>query len=217
MWTVITTDLFNEWLEQQDESTQEKVLAALVVLQQQGPSLGRPLVDTVYDSKFTNMKELHVQHRGKPQRAFFAFDPFRQAIVLCIGNKVGKKRFYKEMLDIAEQHTNFISQPLEINPMAKTLQELLANRSPESQTRIQQQMADELLLEIQLHLIREELEISQKELAATLGIKQPSLSAIENRGNDLKISTMKKYVEAMGGKLRIDVELPTGKYIGFNV
>lgn len=65
--------------------------------------------------------------------------------------------------------------------------------------------------------IREELEISQKELAATLGIKQPSLSAIENRGHDLKISTMKKYVEAMGGKLRIDVELPTGKHIGFNV
>ncbi|MDA4701249.1 type II toxin-antitoxin system RelE/ParE family toxin, partial [Enterobacter hormaechei] len=50
MWTVITTDLFNEWLEQQDEATPEKVLAALVVLQQQGPSLGRPLVDTVYDS-----------------------------------------------------------------------------------------------------------------------------------------------------------------------
>jgi len=66
MWTVITTDLFDEWLEQQDESTQEKVLAALVVLQQQGPGLGRPLVDSVNDSKFTNMKELRVQHRGKP-------------------------------------------------------------------------------------------------------------------------------------------------------
>jgi hypothetical protein len=103
MWTVITTDLFNEWLEQQDESTQEKVLAALVVLQQQGPSLGRPLVDTVYDSKFTNMKELRVQHRGKPLRAFFAFDPLRQAIVLCIGDKGGKKRFYTEMLTIADQ------------------------------------------------------------------------------------------------------------------
>lgn len=103
MWTVITTDLFNEWLEQQDDSTQEKVLAALVVLQQLGPSLGRPLVDTVNDSKFTNMKELRFQHRGKPLRAFFIFDPLRQAIVLCIGNKGGKKRFYKEMLDIAEQ------------------------------------------------------------------------------------------------------------------
>lgn len=70
MWTVITTELFNEWIEQQEESMQEKVLAALVVLEQQGPSLGRPLVDTVYDSKFTNMKELRVQHRGKPLRAF---------------------------------------------------------------------------------------------------------------------------------------------------
>ena len=103
MWTVITTDLFNEWLEQQDESTQEKVLAALVILQQQGPSLGRPLVDTVYNSKFTNMKELRVQHRGKTLRAFFAFVPLRQAIVLCIADKGGKKRFYKEMLDIADE------------------------------------------------------------------------------------------------------------------
>ena len=100
--------------------------------------------------------------------------------------------------------------------MAKTLQELLAGRSPESQDRIQK-MADELRLQTQLHLIREELEISQKELAEILGIKQPSLSAIENRGHDLKISTIKKYVETMGGKLRIDVELPTGKHIEFNV
>lgn len=100
--------------------------------------------------------------------------------------------------------------------MAKNLNELFASRSPASQARIQN-MADELLLETQLYCIREALEISQKELAETLGIKQPSLSAIENRGNDLKISTMKKYVEAMGGKLRIDVELPTGKHIGFNV
>ena len=103
MWTVITTDLFNQWLEHQDESTQEKVLAALVVLQQQGPSLGRPLVDTVYESKFTNMKELRVQHRGRPLRAFFAIDPLRQAIVLCIADKGGKKRFYKDMLDIADE------------------------------------------------------------------------------------------------------------------
>ena len=100
--------------------------------------------------------------------------------------------------------------------MTKTLQEMLAERSLDSQARIKQ-LAEQLLLENQLSRIREELEISQKELAQTMGIKQPSSSAIENRGNDLKISTMKKYVEAMGGKLRIDVELPTGKHIGFNV
>ena len=103
MWQVITTNLFNDWLNQQDEATQEKVLAALVALQKQGPNLGRPLVDTIYDSKFPNMKELRIQHKGKPLRAFFAFDPIRQAVVLCIADKSGKKRFYKEMLLIAEQ------------------------------------------------------------------------------------------------------------------
>ncbi len=102
MWVVITTDLFNEWLALQDEPTQEKILAALIVLQQQGPSLGRPFVDSIYGSKFTNMKELRIQHCGKPLRAFFVFDPLRQAIVLCIADKRGKKRFYKEMLSIAE-------------------------------------------------------------------------------------------------------------------
>ena len=49
------------------------------------------------------MKELRVQHRGRPLRAFFAFDPLRQAIVLCIADKGGKKRFYKDMLDIADE------------------------------------------------------------------------------------------------------------------
>ncbi len=100
--------------------------------------------------------------------------------------------------------------------MVKNLQEILAERSPEQQKRIQQ-IADELQLESQLYLLREALELSQKQLAENLGIKQPSLCAIENRGSNLKISTMKKYVEAMGGKLRIDVELPTGQHIAFNV
>ena len=95
MWTVITTDVFNEWLEQQDESTQEKVLAALVVLQQQGPSLGRPLVDTVYDSKFTNMKELRVQHRGKPLRAFLHSILYDRLLYCVLVIKAVKSVFIK--------------------------------------------------------------------------------------------------------------------------
>ena len=52
MWTVITTELFNDWLYQQDQSTQEKVLAALVALEQQGPSLGRLILANLIDSLF---------------------------------------------------------------------------------------------------------------------------------------------------------------------
>lgn len=100
--------------------------------------------------------------------------------------------------------------------MGRTLNEMLASRSVDSQQRIQE-MASELLLEVRLQALREELEVSQVELASVLGISQPAVVAMEQRGSDIKLSTMKRYVEAMGGKLRVDVELPTGRHIGFNV
>jgi len=103
MWTVLTTDIFDEWFDTQLDDAQERVLAGLVALQRGGPGVGRPLVDTVNASNYKNMKELRVQHRGEPIRAFFAFDPARQAIILCAGNKVGnEKRFYKQMIPIAD-------------------------------------------------------------------------------------------------------------------
>lgn len=98
--------------------------------------------------------------------------------------------------------------------MGKTLTKMLASCSVDSQQRIKD-MADELILEIRLQAVREELEVSQVELASALGITQPAIVAMEQRGSDVKLSTMKRYVETMGGKLR--VELPTGRHIGFNV
>lgn len=99
MWTVITTDFLMNGLMLNLTIRKKKVLAGLVALQTGGPTIGRPLVDTVNASKYNNMKELRVQHRGDPIRAFFAFDPLRQAIVLCAGNKGGnEKRFYKQMI-----------------------------------------------------------------------------------------------------------------------
>ena len=100
--------------------------------------------------------------------------------------------------------------------MGRTLDDLLASRSEESQQRIQE-MATELLLEVRIQALREELEVSQVELAKALGVSQPAVVAMEQRGSDIKLSTTKRYVEAMGGKLRVDVELPTGRHIGFNV
>ncbi|MBG3131110.1 Antitoxin HigA [Proteus vulgaris] len=92
----------------------------------------------------------------------------------------------------------------------KTLQQAIAKRSPESQERIKK-MADELILETGLQILREELNLSQKELAMHLGISQPAITQIEQRGNDLKLATLKRYVEALGGKLSLTIELPTGE------
>lgn len=92
----------------------------------------------------------------------------------------------------------------------RTLDEVIASRSPESQARIKE-MADEMILEVGLQMMREELQLSQKQVAEAMGISQPAVTKLEQRGNDLKLATLKRYVEAMGGKLSLDVELPTGK------
>ncbi|WP_434086452.1 type II toxin-antitoxin system RelE/ParE family toxin [Photorhabdus laumondii] len=103
VWTIILTGRFEDWFDEQDISTQKKILADLSVLEVFGPQLGRPVVDSLYGSKFNNMKELKIQCKGRPIRAFFAFDPLRRAIVLCAGDKTGnEKHFYKEMISVAD-------------------------------------------------------------------------------------------------------------------
>lgn len=104
MWAIETTDVFDKWFDALDDTDRINVLASLLVLRQQGPLLPRPYADTVKGSSFTNMKELRIQSKGMPIRAFFAFDLERKGIVLCAGNKAGnEKRFYKEMIPLADQ------------------------------------------------------------------------------------------------------------------
>ncbi|WP_343552242.1 helix-turn-helix transcriptional regulator [Pantoea sp.] len=89
------------------------------------------------------------------------------------------------------------------------LEELIAQRSPESQQRIKNK-AEQKIIEIRLRQLREEMELSQMQLAEKMGISQPAIAAIEARGDEIKLSSLKKYVEALGGKLSLNVELPTG-------
>mgnify|MGYP001560018355 FL=1 len=103
MWTMITTDRFDHWLCSLSDSDRASVLAMLLVLREKGPGLARPYADTVRGSRYHTMKELRIQRCGDPIRVFYAFDPARNGIVLCAGNKVGnEKRFYVEMLPVAD-------------------------------------------------------------------------------------------------------------------
>ncbi|EJW9696332.1 XRE family transcriptional regulator [Salmonella enterica] len=98
----------------------------------------------------------------------------------------------------------------------RTLDEVIASRSPESQARIKE-MTDEAVLEVGLQMMREELQLSQKHVAEVMGISQPAVTQLEQRGNELKLATLKRYIEAMGGKLSLYVELPTGKRVAFHI
>ncbi|RDF69156.1 XRE family transcriptional regulator [Acinetobacter baumannii] len=78
-------------------------------------------------------------------------------------------------------------------------------------------MANQMLLDIKLSNLLEELKISQAESTKKLGVSQAAISKREKLGKDLKISSLKEYVEAMGGKVRLDVELPNGKHVAISI
>jgi DNA-binding XRE family transcriptional regulator len=98
--------------------------------------------------------------------------------------------------------------------MSKTLEQLIAGQTPEVVAKAQTQ-AQEMLLNIHLAELRERVQKTQNEMAQELGLKQPTVAVMEKQGRDIKLSTLKRYVEATGGKLRIDIELPDGSHYGF--
>ncbi len=97
-----------------------------------------------------------------------------------------------------------------------TLKELMAKQSPESQARIAEKV-EEMRQVVALNMLREELNLSQTQMAAAMGVKQPTVAKMEQADNDPRLSTLKRYVTALGGELSIDVKLPTGKRVAFHI
>ncbi|MCL2594048.1 MAG: type II toxin-antitoxin system RelE/ParE family toxin [Promicromonosporaceae bacterium] len=100
----INSDLIEDWLSSLDPKSFDRVNAALIVLSEIGPGLGRPLVDSVKCSRHRNMKELRPGSAGGSKvRILFAFDPARQAILLVAGDKAGRwQRWYQQMIPLAD-------------------------------------------------------------------------------------------------------------------
>ncbi len=89
-WTIILLEEVTDWFEQLEPTSADQVTAALDLLEERGPQLGRPLVDTLTGSRLAHLKELRPGSGGRSElRILFAFDPERQAILLTAGNKAG--------------------------------------------------------------------------------------------------------------------------------
>jgi len=103
MWEVEYTDEFDHWWQELDEAQQESIASSVELLRELGPHLPRPHADAIHGSRHANMKELRTQHRGRPLRTLFAFDPRRFAILLIGGDKTGDDRFYERMIPTADR------------------------------------------------------------------------------------------------------------------
>lgn len=103
MWSVDLEPIAG-WLASLDDSSREQVVAEIELLEDRGPQLGRPIVDSVTASRHKNMKELRPGSSGRSElRVLFAFDPERSAIMLIAGDNAGDwKRWYKKSIPLAD-------------------------------------------------------------------------------------------------------------------
>ena len=77
--------------------------ARVILLQRFGPALRFPYSSSIASSRHSHMRELRVQHAGRPYRILYAFDPRRTAILLIGGEKTGDDRWYETYVPLADR------------------------------------------------------------------------------------------------------------------
>lgn len=104
-WNVYFHPKFKAEFDKFSEEVQDELFAMLTPLRKHGPTLGRPEVDTLKESKYMNMKELRFRADGGVWRVAFAFNPERNAILLAAGDKSGggEKTFYRRLIKRADK------------------------------------------------------------------------------------------------------------------
>jgi hypothetical protein len=96
-------ETFEAWWNELDEAEQESVAASVELLEQFGTTLRFPYSSGVETSRHSNMRELRIQHQGRPYRVLYAFDPRRVAVLLLGGDKTGHDRWYEEFVPKADR------------------------------------------------------------------------------------------------------------------
>ena len=104
-WKVLLHATFMAELINLSSDVQDGIAVGSRMLQEFGPQLGRPHVDTLEASRHPNMKELRFNADNGVWRVAFAFDQKRRAVLLVAGDKIGRnqKRFYKRLIKQADE------------------------------------------------------------------------------------------------------------------
>ena len=103
LWSVEYTDEFGAWWDGLTAAEQESVAASVGLIERLGPALPFPHSSGIVGSRHGHLRELRVQHRGRPLRVLYAFDPRRAALLLVGGDKSGKGRWYDEFVALADR------------------------------------------------------------------------------------------------------------------
>ena len=103
MVEVLFTDEFEGWWDSLTIEEQESVAHGVNILREKGATLQYPHCSGISSSKHSHMRELRIQHQGRPYRVLYAFDPRRAAVLLIGGDKTGADRWYEIFVPLADR------------------------------------------------------------------------------------------------------------------
>jgi hypothetical protein len=116
VWEITLLEPVETWflkLCEDDPESANRITDALDFLAQEGPNLGRPMVDRIHGSRLHNLKELRPGSSGQTEmRMLFVFDPEREAIILVAGDKSGRwSDWYRDSIPVAElRYADFLAE-----------------------------------------------------------------------------------------------------------
>ena len=116
MWEITLLEPVETWflkLCEDDPESANRITDALDFLAQEGPNLGRPMVDRIHGSRLHNLKELRPGSSGHTEmRMLLVFDPEREVIILVAGDKSGRwSDWYRDSIPVAElRYADFLAE-----------------------------------------------------------------------------------------------------------
>lgn len=185
-WEVIFHEEFDRELKALDEELQDEILAHAILLRDFGPNLGRPTVDTLKGSSHANMKELRFESIRNGSTRGSSRSPMNVLTGTC-PPCVSRAIVGQERRKV----------------MARNLEQVLAKLPSKRREKVERRAAEIATLKG----LRQAVNRTQEELASSLGVGQDTISRLEQR-SDMLISTLKRYVEAMGGQLDLIARFP---------
>lgn len=217
-WDVEVTDEFAAWFKVALDGEERVSVAAVVeLLEEYGPALAHPHSSDVRSSRHGRMRELRIQHHGRPYRVFYCFDPRRIAILLIGGDKTGDDCFYERTVPIADrlydEHLEELRREggLMTDRPRRKFSQLVSETMTAEQRHRAKALATELRAAMPLNELRRARDMSQAALAELLEMDQGNLSKLEQR-TDMYVSTLRRYVRALGGELEIVARFQEGDY-----
>lgn len=217
-WTVETSDEFDQWWSELDRRTQDSLAVVIGLLQRDGPMLPRPYSDKLKGSKI-DLRELrdavyderNVEH---VYRILYAFDRSDRLFSALAGTSrtTGGGMIETSAAQSGSSRSTwkrFGTRKRRVG-MAKDFNDLLAAMSSERQADIARRVEE--IHSSPLYRIRKALQFTQEQVAEELGLGQAAVSRLERR-SDMLISTLRRFVGAMGGELEIRARFPNGDVV----